>query len=155
MDLHMTRKKTEEGILEEEKRTTPLGLFNYAEAYWSSAIALQKAEVKNCVHWDSPVRFLYYHAIELYLKAFLRHKMLTLDELKKLGHPSPRLTARAEQLGLVFDDEDKEVFATMFEKNIVNRSRYIQTGSGTWPTLEALNRTCKSLRGGVGDKLFR
>jgi hypothetical protein len=52
---------------EEEKRTTTLGLFNFAESYWAAAEALDNAKLKS-THPSSPVSFLYYHAIELYQK---------------------------------------------------------------------------------------
>jgi len=60
---------------------------------------------------------------------------------------------RAAELGLDFDDENKEVLSLMVTTDAVIRSRYIQTGYFRWPTLEALNRTGKSLRQSVGEKL--
>jgi hypothetical protein len=48
---------------------------------------------------DSPVSFLFYHAIELYLKAFLRHHGHTPSELaSKFGHKTDRLSERAAAL---------------------------------------------------------
>jgi hypothetical protein len=65
------RQKTPEEIADDNERTNSMGLFNTAEAYWMSAVALQAAKVR-AGHASQPVRFLYYHAIELYLKAWLR-----------------------------------------------------------------------------------
>jgi hypothetical protein len=89
---------------------TPIGLFNFAESYWNAAAYLAKAKLKS-THPDSPVRFLYYHAIELYLKSFLRMRGHTRSELasRKFGHSTSRLKHRAQQLGLFFEDEDAEV----------------------------------------------
>ena len=152
----MTRKKSQSRICYED-RTTSLGFFYYAEAYWSATKTLQEFATKKYGHWEAPVRFLYYHAIELYLKSFLRARNQTLDDLRKLGHLGPRLIARVEEFGWVFDDEDRVVFGALYKDNIVNRSRYIQADLGTvattWPALEALDRTCVSL-GVVPGKRF-
>jgi len=58
------QKRTPQEEISEEDRTTSLGLFNFAEAFWRVAHILAKAEVEGG-HADSPVRTLYYHAIEL------------------------------------------------------------------------------------------
>ena len=145
-------KQTTEEEVSEEDRTTSLGLFNFAEAFWRAAHILAKAEVEGG-HADSPIRTLYYHAIELYLKALLR-KSYSVDDLKnKFGHKFSRLATEAEANGLTFDDEDRNVLALMGDSDVVMRARYIRTGSATFHTLEALERTCKSLRENVGEVL--
>jgi hypothetical protein len=152
----MAKRKTPEEIAEDEARTTPAGIFHRAEGYWLSAKALQNAKVKHG-HAHSPVCFLYYHAIELYLKAFLRQKKHTVDELSssKFGHKTNRLSARAEELGLVFDEHDKELFGMIGDTDIVIRSRYIRTGAATRPTFESLNATCENLREDIGRLLIK
>ena len=137
-----------------QERTTSIGLFNFAESYWQAANALNKVQLKS-THPDSPVAFLYYHAIELYLKAFLRmhgHRPFELASWK-FGHSTHRLKNRAEKLGLTFNNEDLEVLSLMATTDAVNRSRYIQTGYFRWPAPGVLDRTCKSLRKSVGSKL--
>jgi hypothetical protein len=52
-----------------EDRTPDLGFFNYARSYQMAGDALVAAKV-NSPFADMPVRLLYFHAIELYLKAF-------------------------------------------------------------------------------------
>lgn len=145
---------TQEIDEEEEKRTTPLGLFNFAESYWAAARTLDDKKLKS-THPDSPVSFLYYHAIELYLKSFLRFHGHTVAELasRKFGHSSRRLKKRAEQLGLTFDDEDAEVLRLMSKTDAVIRSRYLRTGFFRWPAPEALDRTCRNLRTSIGTAL--
>jgi hypothetical protein len=130
-----------------DKRSTPLGLFNVAESYWMAAVALETAKLKS-THSGSPISFLYYHAIELYLKSFLRMHGHSIKELrgKNFGHRTCCLRERAAVLGLNFDDEDLEVLSLMATTDAVIRSRYIQTGYFRWPALKALDRTCKSLR---------
>jgi hypothetical protein len=131
-------------------------LFNTAETYWKSAQALYGAKVK-ATHSSSPVLFLYYHAIELYLKAFLRGHGHSAAELRsrKFGHKICCLTERAAQLGLQYVDEDNEVLSLMSTTDAVIRSRYIQTGFFSWPSPEALDRTCRSLRYIVGAALAK
>jgi hypothetical protein len=116
--------------------------------------ALQKQKLKT-THSDSPVRFLYYHAIELYLKSFLRMHGHSTRELggKKFGHHTDCLSERAAELGLFFMDEDLEVFALMGKTDAVIRSRYLQTGFFTWPARKALDRTCRSLRESIGVEM--
>jgi hypothetical protein len=104
------REKTAEEIADDNERTNSMGLFNTAEAYWQSAHALAAAKVK-AGHADSPVRTLYYHAIELYLKALLRQHYGVDDLSKKFGHKITRMMARAEKHGLPIMDEDRELFA--------------------------------------------
>jgi hypothetical protein len=147
-------KKNPEEVAEDEKRTTAVGLFNRAEAYWLSATTLQKAGVKHG-HAHSPVRYLYYFAIELYLKAFLRDHHTLEDLEKKFGHKTTRLSGRAEQLGLSFDGHDRQLFSMMGDTDIVIRSRYIRVGAATWPTFESLNATCENLREDVGAALIK
>jgi hypothetical protein len=139
----------------DEERTNEVGLFNTAETYWRSAHALHEAKVK-ASHAMSPVLFLYYHAIELYLKAFLRGNGHSAKELrsKKFGHRICCLTDRAAQLGLAYDDEEKQVFSMMGTTDAIIRSRYIQSGYFEWPSPDMLFRTCVSLREGVGKSLI-
>jgi hypothetical protein len=147
--------KTDKEIEEDESRTTSTGLFNLAEAYRMSGEALMAAKIKTA-HAESPVRFLYYHAIELFLKAFLRehgHSAAVLSDPKKFGHKTAKLTARAAQFGLSFSDRDREVLDLMGETDAVIRSRYIRTGPFTWPRVEALSDTCENLRQDIGAAL--
>jgi len=45
----------------EEDRTTSLGLFNFAEAFWRAAQVLAEAKIKGG-HARTPVSFRYYHS---------------------------------------------------------------------------------------------
>jgi hypothetical protein len=75
-----------------------MGLFNMAEAYRLSPMALETTKVK-IEYADSPIRFLYYHALGLYLKALLRQKH-NVEMIITFGHKFERLVTDAEQLGL-------------------------------------------------------
>jgi hypothetical protein len=60
------------------------------------------------------------------------------------------MTKEAEKLGLTPTAEDREVFSVLTETDAFIEARYIITGTKTYVTFEALNRTCDSLREGVG-----
>jgi hypothetical protein len=146
------------GIVEddngEDERNTPIGVFNYAESYWQAARALQQAKVPS-THPDPPISFLYYHAIELYLKSFLRVHGHTAKELrgKSFGHRVCCLRERSIQLGLVFKDSDVETFSLLATTDAIIRSRYIQTGSFYFITSDKLDGACVNLRESVGGAL--
>lgn len=139
---------------EENDRTIPIGLFNVADSYSKAATVLLKTKVIS-THPGSPISFLQYHAIELFLKSFLSLNGHNVQELasRKYGHRTCCLRERAVELGLIFQDEDNEVLSLMATTDAVIRSRYMQTGFFTWPSNEALERTCKSLRRSVGEAL--
>jgi hypothetical protein len=141
-------------LKDEAARTTPIGLFHYANSYWMSARVLNANRPK-VTHPDEPVNFLFYQAVELFLKAFLRLHGHSARELasRKFGHNFNALGERAEALGLFLMDEDHEVLHLMGTTDAVIRSRYIKTGSFRRPTHGALDRTCKSLWESVGSEL--
>lgn len=153
----MPRRDVEDWLRAEDeaKRTTCMGLFNYAETYFRSARALNANKPK-VTHPDDPVNFLFYHAIELYLKAYLRLKGHTPRELagRKFGHSVGALSKRASELGQFLMDEDKEVLQSMEHDDAVIRSRYIKVGAFRRPTHGALDRTCKSFRQTIGEELL-
>jgi hypothetical protein len=100
------------------------------------------------------VQFLYYHAIELFLKSFLMTQGHSAELLReKFAHIISKRSRTAAKLGLHLDDEDLEVFALTETSEAVIGSRYIKTGFFTLPTIQALHRTCKSLRQSVGAVL--
>jgi hypothetical protein len=139
---------------DEDERNTPIGVFNYAESYWQAARALKQTKPKS-THPDAPVSFLYYHAIELYLKSFLRMHGHTAKELrgKQFGHRVCCLKERSKQLGLMLMDEDVESFSLLATTDAIIRSRYLQTGSFYLITSERLEGVCINLRESVGRAL--
>jgi HEPN domain-containing protein len=148
------QQKSAEELADQDERTNSMGLFNVAEAYRLSAEELRKARV-DAGHAEHPIRFLYYHAVELYLKALLRlrHDVETIRE--DYGHKTLRLVREAENLGLLVDDEDRRIYELMGDTDAVIDSRYIRTGWKTSPTIESLSRTGLSLRSEVGRLLHK
>jgi hypothetical protein len=122
--LAKQKKKSPEELRDDDERTNSMGLFNMAQAYRLSAMALEKANVKTG-HAQSPIRFLYYHALELYLKALLRQKHSVEAMREKFGHKTKKLVKEAVNLGLVPDDEDHDVFSIMGDTDTVIETRYI------------------------------
>ena len=86
--------------------------------------------------------------IELYLKALLRqhHSVQKLEG--KFRHDVKRMRKGAHALGLSITDEDRRLFDQLRDPDVLLEARYIRTGPKAWPTLEELDRTCKSLRTG-------
>lgn len=139
--------------MNDDQRTTPRGLFNYARSYWQSGVLLHDARAK-VTHPDAPVTLLLAHAIELYLKAFLRLRGVGIDEVKNsFGHDFKKLVEEASSRGLSLVEEDMEIAAILTEKEAIRRSRYIETGYYQRPGLAALSRTCRGLDQSVSAAL--
>jgi hypothetical protein len=129
--------------MNDDERTTAYGLYCFGHSYWRSAAALRKIDVR-ATHPDDPVWFLYCHAVELFLKAYLRAEGASVNDLRRrYGHGIVRLAKIAEEKGLHFDDEDHQV-VTAIEQMGITTVRYIRRGPFTRPSLGGLDRTCKS-----------
>jgi hypothetical protein len=139
--------------MKEDDRTTPLGLFDYARSYWQSGVLLHhvKSDVSNP---DAPVSLLFAHAMELYLKAFLRLKGVSVQRVKSgFGHDFRKLVDEASARGLPFTSEDSTIAAMLTEQESIRHSNYIETGHYRQPKLAALSRTCSRLDEAVGTAL--
>jgi hypothetical protein len=128
-------------------------LFDQAEAYWLSAVALESAKVKSDLS-SQPVRALYYRAVELYLKAYLRIHGHSLDELEgKFQRDFRRIRKRCESLGLEFADRDAATIEYFVQTPLSIRAKYSTTSYYSAPVPEALNGLCRTLRERVAAKL--
>ena len=127
---------------DDEDRTTDIGLFNYAVSYWRSAQALREIKL-NATHPEPVVCFLYYHAVELFLKSYLRLHGATLKELRKWGHDVTTLAEKCRPHGLRFKSFDQTVF-DLIDGDMM-KARYLKTGTFQRPKLEALERTTDRL----------
>ena len=72
-------------------------------------------------HGDHPVRLLYYTALEIYLKAFLRMKGLSTAKLagREFGYRYCCLLEKAQEFGLLVNDEDNAVLYWLDRKSVV------------------------------------
>src|SRR3974390_1066328 len=109
-----------------EARQTPLGLFNMATAYRAAAQKLDETKLKTVMR-HAPIRFLYFHALELYLKAFLRAHGCSLSNLEKLGHDYRKLLLFAAKFNLEITEVDRNVLIQPRDSDAPIESRYIRT----------------------------
>jgi hypothetical protein len=98
-----------------DRDPTDVGVFHYADTYLRAGRALSRVKRVRSTHPDAPVQFLYYHAIELFLKSFLMLHGYTAEQLRerKFGHRVKALAAAGVEKGLHLDDEDTEVIDLM------------------------------------------
>lgn len=97
----------------------------------------------------SPAYYLYCHAIELVLKAYLRGSGSSLEELKHIGHDLSKAYEKALVAGL----KSKCALTPDMETaiNLVNQVyrdkefEYIKIGARTIPTIEILRETTELL----------
>lgn len=126
--------------------TSARSYFDFAESYWLSAAGLRELQVKGAPNRAYPIFFLYYHAIELYLKAYLRAHGLAVDHLQKaFGHDTGKLSKRVRELGAPIKLKEMGLFDIVGTANAAILSRY-QAGGYRLPPMSALERACRSLR---------
>ena len=136
---------------EEMSRTTPVGWFHYAASYAISARALVTGAVE-ATHPDAPIRHLYRHAVELYLKAFLLHAGVSVKELKQnYGHNTERLVEDAIKQGLLVSEEQRLQIAFC---NDPLPDRYLETGVRAVLTEETLAALCRHLNTVIGSEIY-
>lgn len=127
---------------DQDDRTNALGLLGFAHSYWVAAVTLQNTP-RSDPHRNAPVDYLYYHAIELYLKSFLRLKDVSLSQLRRISHRIDRLYDAAVECGLT-DKEGSRELAALINLHYLP-ARYLSTGIYTVPTHPALWDMCKTL----------
>jgi len=134
-------------------RTPPIGLFNFAESYRAAADILAHQHARE-LRFDSPMRYLYYHCIELYMKAFLRSEGLRVSEMKtRLGHHFSGLRQECISRGLVLKGDDGAMLDWIGDDYM--DSRYLETGSKTVASIEGLSRVAVSIANTVGRHLMK
>jgi hypothetical protein len=138
--------------IDDDGRTNAVGLFNTARSYWHSAEHLNAAGLK-VTHPEAPVTFLLCHAIELYLKAYLRGDGSTVAALKKIGHRLADLAKSATDTGLRLEPEQSEILSHVDDAGVAIEARYIVTGFKNRPTNEALSSVAEQLDRTVCAKL--
>lgn len=138
--------------MNDDDRTNAIGLFNYAHSYAASAVLLSKNRPVDTTHAEAPVDFLAFHAIELYLKAFLRAHGLSVAGIKKVGHKLTALRNKAQELGLSVVDENGVI--DLAEMSMMER-RYIVTGAKQRHEHATVFEVCRHLHHDVGEELRR
>lgn len=136
--------------MDDNDRTSAFGLFAFAHSYAASAVSLAKAPPPGAIHAGAPVDFLVFHAIELYLKAFLRARGFSVAGMKKIGHRLTGLRNKAQELGLPVQDENGVI--DLAEMSMMER-RYIVTGAKQRHPDEIVFEVCRHLHHEVGEAL--
>jgi hypothetical protein len=134
---------------ERGERTTATGLWMFAESYRDAAnlLAQRASELRH----QAPIYYLYAHSIELALKAALRAKGVTVEELssKRLGHDLMKLLAECRNLRLTrrlrLGKRRESILSLLTELNRDHELRYIKTGSTSRPTLGILREIATRL----------
>lgn len=133
--------------LTDEERTTAIGLARYAYEYIEAAMLVERNDPTPTHISPIPAYFLALHGIELTLKAYLRHKGLTVKELRdqKYRHDLHACHRKAKELGLlsVFKEipTDADAMRMLVGLNEHQGLRYIKTGMKhfpLWPLVESL-----------------
>lgn len=138
----------------EKSEESPIAFANFAHSYCSSAIALQHIDLQ-APHSRSVVTYLYYHSIELYLKAFLMAHGITAKKLRlSYRHKIGKLSQKASELGLSFCEIDNDLFEFMHSSDTVISARYIRLGHHRQFPHDILQITCKKLHDQVIKKVY-
>lgn len=122
----------------DEDRTTAIGLARYAYDYLHAAMVVETNDPIPSHISPVPAYFLALQGIELTLKAFLRHKGLSVKDLqKKFGHDLHACHRKAKELGLqeVFKElsVDGDAMRMLVGLNDQQGLRYIKTGVKHFP----------------------
>ena len=138
----------------DERQREAIGFFQYAHSYAQSAVTLEYNHTK-AAHWNAPIYFLYFHAIELYLKAFLVRAGTDPKELKNAhGHRVRPLSQLCQRQGLQLNDDGQRIIDLMADSDSVISSRYIRVGIHTRLHFDVYSSFCLSLHRQVGSKVF-
>jgi hypothetical protein len=137
-----------------EAQKLAIGLFNYAHSYAQSAVALEEIEPE-VSHANAPVHFLYFHAIELYLKSCLVACGDDLEDLRKqFGHKVRPLADRAKLYELTLRVGDEAVIDLMDKTDNVISARYIRLGVHTRLPVIAYFDICYSIHDQIIGKVY-
>lgn len=149
----MTPNELKAAVQEEaDARTTPTLHFLTARAYHASARSLMLNPLPRVEHAEAPIRALFHHAAELYLKAYLLHAGMEAAQLRKAeGHDYERLVEEAQRRGLGLADEFVDSLQVMQQLGAFGSARYQSVGmrsEGITP--KHLNALCNALLALVG-----
>jgi hypothetical protein len=152
----MTPKELKAAIqAEADARTTPELHFLTGRAYHASARSLMRNPIPRLAHGDAPIRALFHHAAELYLKAFLLRAGMTPTKLRQsAGHDYERLIEAAQEHGLELAPDWVDVLKTLQAIGAFSRARYQSFGAQTTVVLQRLSDLCNALAPLIGSAVF-
>jgi hypothetical protein len=134
---------------------TPLAWFNLAHAYLYDAATLHNAQKPSGGFYSDPVRFLYFHSVELFLKAYLRIHGIEYDALGKppYSHNLTSLANAAESRGLLIGKRVRLVCDAARDFDKPTEARYVRTGGKTILPPHKLHEAARELQTRVGQAL--
>lgn len=139
---------------EMDRRTTDIGLFNFAENYLLCGKTLTGQKIEG-LRFADPIFYNLYHSIELFLKSYLRNKGIGAYELSdKYGHNLEKLYNKANTFGLTLEQKDVDRIKHFKAHQLVIESRYISTGSKQIVPLEGVLGTAERVRNAVQAELI-
>lgn len=142
----------------EEARTTAIGLSRYAYDYLEAALLVDDhIGLKEQYVLVAPIPALYLagHAIELALKAYLRHHGHTLKQLRNLGHDLHACYRKAKELNIhdIHKPHTAEEGALELLNNLyaAKELEYIRTGMKHFPEFSLVSRFAVTLHNAVAN----
>lgn len=118
---------------------------NMARKYHEAAdelftVSEQRPKIHGQRQLSDPINFLYFHAIELALKAFLHFHDQKLPTSGRASHDITALYARCRKMGLVISPDDRltigNIVSLLSSGNKKDGFRYFNLESGTTADLE-------------------
>ena len=136
-------------------RTSPLGLYRYADEYRAAAEIVQSQKPGKLI---IPIYYLYGHAIELALKAFLRSQGQTVEQLKSLGHDLEVALSAAEASGLAgfmtLPADDRTALELLNPYYRDKELEYIKVGTKHFPTPQSLRHCVDTIVRGIQGHVY-
>lgn len=126
--------------------TAAVGTWRLAEEFAKAAQLI--SDQGDMFHEPIVAFFLFGHAIELALKSFLIGQSVPEDELRRLGHDLEACLDRARKCGGFEVHLSEDDHATIAALNPYYRGKefeYLVTGLKSFPTLGAVEGTCRRL----------
>ena len=143
--------------MDDESRTTAIGLARYAADFLEAALATDDRMGKNpqyTIVAPIPALYLIGHSLELYIKAYLRHHGRSKKNLKSIGHDLKKCLRRAKELGILehvqFESGELEAFDVLHELYCSKQLNYIEKGAKTFPVFGPLESMAKKLDKAIG-----
>lgn len=127
-------------------RVSSNGILHFAMAYHRAAVILALDRTKPPFR-DVPIVYLLRHAIEMYLKAYLRHRGESVADLKgRYSHRLQKALDACSTAGMPVTDSVAFCVKLLDAAGSSERFRYFESGMMQQPTITTLHRACSQLR---------
>ena len=131
-----------------------MAFFNLAREYQEAANHLFD---RHSPDGSDPINFLYFHTLELALKAFLRSHGKVILGTRRKSHELTRLYEECRDLGLIIGPSDRfeiaNIVSLMEEGNADQRFRYFNLTTGVIPDVSWTREVVEQLMRAVESHL--